>query len=561
MFRFICGIACLFLCFVVVVGEVRAQEGVAYNTALFDTLNPSTAGRYSALWGYTDPGGREYALLGGFSGTHIIDITTKPIREVAFIPGPASGWREMKTRGHYAYVVSEGGGGLQIIDLSGLPLTASLVQSDTSVFRTGHTISQEGKWVYVNGSNAEAGANRGTLIFNVADDPERPQLVGKYDRGYVHDAQIRNDTMYTAMINDGRLDIVYLGADRANPKLVTDIVYPGAGTHNADLTIDGRYIMTTDEVGATEKTLKVWDRSDIDDIVKVQDWTADPNAIIHNVHIRGTVAYIAWYTAGTRIVDISDPLNPVEIGFYDMFPGGGQQYAGNWGVYPYFESGKVISSDMTNGLYVFTFEGAKKGLAEGIVKDAVSGNPVAGAQINLPGLGRTVEADAGGHFQLLAAEGVVDFTATAQDYKAKSGTIALSSDGTQVQILLEPLQLRDVRITAIDDESGTEIERFSFEVRTRGETVADPTTPALLHLPADSSYSVHIGAWGWLPADVTINPNIGGDIEVRLKRGYADNAELDLGWSFGQPDDDGIGEAGSAVCPLVSALTWETGSR
>lgn len=521
--------------------RAAGQETVAYNTILFDTLNPSPANRYSAIWGYTAPDGREYALLGGFTGTHIIDITTRPVREVAFIPGPANGWREMKTWRTYAYVVSEGGAGLQIIDLSDLPASATLVKSDTSVFRTGHTISQEGKWLYVHGSNTEAGANRGTLIFNVGDNPENPKLVGQYDRNYVHDAVIRNDTMYAAMILDGRLDVVYLGPDRSAPELVTDITYPGAGTHNADLTIDGRYIMTTDEVGETEKTLKVWDRGDIGDIAKVADWSADEDAIIHNVHIRGTVAYIAWYTAGTRIVDISDPLNPVEIGFYDMFPGSGKRFAGNWGVYPYFASGKIIASDMGKGLFVFTFDGAKKGMANGVVLDAMTGDPIDGAIVELPGLGRKLVTDATGTFQILAAEGDAFFTATAQDYQQASGTLTLSSDGSHVEILLEPLELRDVRIVAIDDESGEEIEKFSFDVRTRGETIADGAIPKILHLPADSGYSVRVGAWGWLPEEVTIDPDVTGDIEVRLKRGYSDDAELHLGWSLGEPDDDGVG--------------------
>ena len=88
MSRFIYGSAlCAAILFLASFGGLRAQETVAYNTTLFDTLNPSTAGRYSALWGYTAPDGREYALLGGFSGTHIVDITTKPIRQVAFTRG------------------------------------------------------------------------------------------------------------------------------------------------------------------------------------------------------------------------------------------------------------------------------------------------------------------------------------------------------------------------------------------------------------------------------------------------------------------------------------------
>lgn len=535
----------LFLLSGLAVATAQEKNPVFYNTTPYDSLNPdpNSAGRYSALWGYTAPDGREYALLSGFRGTHIVDITEKPIRQVAFIQGPNSGWREMKTYRHYAYVVSEGGDGLQIIDLAGLPDTAVLVASDTSVFRSGHTISQEGDWIYVHGSNVQAGANQGTLIFNVSDDPEHPRFVGQYERGYVHDAQIRNDTMYAAMINDGRLDIVYLGADRTKPKLITDISYPGAGTHNADLTFDGRYVMTTDEVGETEKTLKVWDLGDIGDIAKVADWTADDNAIIHNVHIRGTVAYISWYTAGTRIVDISDPLNPAEIGFYDFFPGAGKRYAGNWEVYPYFASGKIISSDMSTGLYVFTFDGAKKGLTDGIVLDANTNEPIGGATVEFPNLGKTVHTDALGRFALLAAEGAVDYVAYSTNYRVATGTIELTSDGSETEIRLDPLVLRDLEIVPVDRETGERIRRFSFEIATRGEQAADPQHQALLHLPADSGYTVHIGAWGWLPTDMTIPPNTEGELIVQLEPGYSDDAEIDLGWSLGLPDDDGIGGA------------------
>ncbi len=123
-----------------------------------------------------------------------------------------------------------------------------------------------------------------------------------------------------------------------------------------------------------------------------------------------------------------------------------------------------------------------------------------------------------------------------------------------MEIRLDPLRLRDVRVTVIDDESGAEIDRFTFEVSTRGETVAGPGSPALLHLPADSGYSVHVGAWGWLPAEVTINPNVAGDVPVRLKRGYADNAELELGWSLGRPDDDGVGGLWERGVPVGVAV-------
>jgi len=54
-----------------------------------------------------------------------------------------------------------------------------------------------------------------------------------------------------------------------------------------------------------------------------------------------------------QVFDISDPTNPVRIGFYDTFEGNDAFFfAGNWGVYPYLPSGNILASDMQNGLFV-----------------------------------------------------------------------------------------------------------------------------------------------------------------------------------------------------------------
>jgi hypothetical protein len=61
-----------------------------------------------------------------------------------------------------------------------------------------------------------------------------------------------------------------------------------------------------------------------------------------------------------RALDVHNPANPMELGFYDTYtanpdtvPG---PFGGCWGVYPYFPSGKIIASDMQSGLFVFTFD-------------------------------------------------------------------------------------------------------------------------------------------------------------------------------------------------------------
>lgn len=525
--------------------DASAQIDGAYNTTPYDSLDPGTGdiGRYSSLWGYTAPDGREYALLGGYTGTHIIDITEKPIREVAFIDGPDNGWREMKTYGEYAYVVTEGGSvGLQIIDLRQLPDTAVLLKADDSFFATGHTISQEGDWIYVHGTDVDAGYNAGTVILEVATDPQNPTYAGAYTRDYVHDAMIRNDTLYGSMINNGRLDIAVLSPNRDSVRFVTSFSYPGAGTHNSDNTIDGRYIMTSDEVGTTAKTLKVWDRSDVDDIVKVAEFTPVPEAIIHQVHTLGDLAVCAWYTAGVRIIDMSDPVNPVEVGFFDHYPGSASRYVGAWEVYPYFPSGKMIVSDTRSGLYVFTYDGAIRASASLTIVDSATGEPLEGVLVELDELGRTEMTDATGRIDLEAAAGTVNYRASLLNYRQASGDVALTANGNDITVRLVPLILRTYNVIAVKD-GGSLVPidiPIGYRVDGRPERGRSDAGQVSLPLPVDSSYTLLVQAWGYRPKEVQLLPQLSVDpIPVVLEEGYVDNADLDLGWIFGDESDDG----------------------
>ena len=79
------------------------------------------------ICGYVDSLGNEYALVGAATGMSIVDITdpTSPV-EVLQVPNINDEWKEIKTYGKYAYVTTEGGGGLQIVNLSSLPNAAGI---------------------------------------------------------------------------------------------------------------------------------------------------------------------------------------------------------------------------------------------------------------------------------------------------------------------------------------------------------------------------------------------------------------------------------------------------
>jgi choice-of-anchor B domain-containing protein len=310
---------------------------------------------YASCWGYVAPDGHEYALIACYSGTSIIDLDANPIAEVAYVPGSNSEWHELKTWGHYAYCVSENPAqGLQIIDLSQLPNSATV---ENTLFNVGghniantHTITVADGFLYLNG-----GSSNGTVILDLAD-PENPAYVGQFQPSYLHDTYVKRDTLYGAAIYGEGVFIADV-SNKAAPQQIGRITYSGSGTHNTWRSDFGNYLFTTDEIGTTQKNMKVFDISNLPSFTQENPFTANPSSIIHNVHGRGNYVYIAHYNAGVYVADVHDPLNITNAGGYDTYTGGGSGYIGCWGVYPYFPSGRWIASDTQTGLYVFSFDG------------------------------------------------------------------------------------------------------------------------------------------------------------------------------------------------------------
>lgn len=325
---------------------------------------------YSAVWGYVAPNGREYAILGCSDGTAFIDVTdSASISEVGFVPStnPSSSsnnWREMKTYSHYAYIVSEvNNSGIQIVDLQYLPDSIRYLGKFTIPGHTSsHTISQSGPYLYINGGNATFGD--GTVIVDITN-PTNPVKRGGYNNDYVHDSRILNDTIWAANIYDEKLTVIS-ATNKDNPTFVKSWSnLPGSGPHNCAITPDRKHILVTDEIGTAPFRLKIWNIQDLNNITYVTAWqpTGITQSVVHNVEIYGNYAIVAHYSAGIRVVDISNPANPIEVAWYDTYPSNNSEnYNGCWGVY-LLPSGKIIASDRQTGLYVvktnFTITGVQ----------------------------------------------------------------------------------------------------------------------------------------------------------------------------------------------------------
>ena len=85
------------------------------------------------------------------------------------------------------------------------------------------------------------------------------------------------------------------------------------------------------------------------------EYIAQNTSIDHNGYTVGNSYFLASYRAGMREIDISniESQSMTEIGFFDTYPeNDNANFNGVWNIYPYFESGHIVISDIEKGLFV-----------------------------------------------------------------------------------------------------------------------------------------------------------------------------------------------------------------
>ncbi|MEL6329695.1 MAG: choice-of-anchor B family protein [Planctomycetota bacterium] len=360
-------------------GSSRAAAGQSPTgvTLLSQVPLNNFAGNQAAgndCWGYTSPSGREYAIIGLEAGFGFVEVTDprNPV-VVATIPGPSSPWHDVKVVGRYAYGVSEGGEGIQVMDLGSIDAgVVDLVRnSQVGGHTTTHNIvaNEEAGTLYLAGGNV----GNGGLIRMDLTDPTRPQILGGWTEMYVHDAQVvtwnsgpfagREIAFCASGFNGGStrtgLRIVDM-TNPTNPVVISTLFYPDAGySHQVWVGEDQRTLYLNDELDENtgisgETTTRVVDVSDLANPALAGTFSSGSAAIDHNLYVHGGLIYQANYRSGLRVFETSDPLRPTEIGFYDTFPSSDSaNFNGAWSVYPFFESGTVVVSDIERGLFVF----------------------------------------------------------------------------------------------------------------------------------------------------------------------------------------------------------------
>jgi choice-of-anchor B domain-containing protein len=306
----------------------------------------------SGNWGYTTASGRRFALTGTSAGTSIVEVTdpARP-RSVAFITGPASAWREIRTYGEYVYVSTEAQHGIDIISMKD-PDRPVKIQTWNRTFQSAHSlwIDTERGLLFANGTRAG-----GLHVLDVGTNPEDPDDVGSFNDFYIHDSFTRGTTLFAAAISNGFLSIL----DASNPSSIREITRFNTGgrfTHNAWLTRDGRHVFTTDE--RPGRPLEGWDITDVLAPRKVSEYIGAPGTIPHNVMIDGDRLLVSHYTEGVHLLDVRDPERPRVLGTYDTYTGTATGFSGAWGAYIFPGSNLIVASDINGGLFVIQYTGS-----------------------------------------------------------------------------------------------------------------------------------------------------------------------------------------------------------
>ena len=332
-------------------------------------------------WGWTDPQtGKEYAIMGLDDGTAFVDISVpdQPVYlgKLATATVPSS-WRDVKVFQNHAFIVSEAANhGMQVFDLTRLRNVPSKQNFTADARFTGFgnahniAINEASGFAYVIGSSLYEG---GPAFIDV-NDPLNPTLEGGFsDESYSHDAHI---VTYNGPDQDHHGKEILFGSnsdggdnnqvvivdvtDKSAPTLISNMFYSNGGyTHQGWLAQDHQYYYLGDELdeinyGGRTKTL-VFDLEDLDNPILHHTYLGATNAIDHNGYTKNNSFFIANYTAGFREINTINIASGAmeEEGFFDTYPSNNNaNFNGVWSIYPYFESGVIVISDINTGLYL-----------------------------------------------------------------------------------------------------------------------------------------------------------------------------------------------------------------
>jgi choice-of-anchor B domain-containing protein len=344
------SLAAAVLSWLLVAGAAGRAAAVYGDISLVGYISFPTTTRITNVWGYYDHvTHKEYALVGDWGGGFFIVDVSNPALPVQVSKVTAAPGFDLKPFGHYVYSCDGNGSGRDS-RITNIANPASPVVLPGK-FQSSHTItiSTRGNMYteYV-----------GVTIYDLVNNPEQPDSLYKIFN-FGHDSTWRRDRLY-----DFNWDIMHIW-DVSNPSLPVLIGSDDDPTimsyHSGDISANGNYLYMCDELAVTPTPdIVIFNISNPADPTRVTNIN-DSTSRVHQVYVAGNLMFVAYYTAGFKVFNLTNPAAPVLADLYDtsayQSETSSDVYNGAYGVYPYTPSGIVYVSDHPNGLYLFSVEG------------------------------------------------------------------------------------------------------------------------------------------------------------------------------------------------------------
>jgi hypothetical protein len=293
---------------------------------------------------------------GGFGGeAHLLvydaSDPTSPIllSDTTVGPGPVADMHGIYYSNGILYLGTEyDGGGVFIYDVA--DPTAPALLSQFVIGQGAHTLRYVRDRLYV---MSDGFGDVDVRILDVSD-PQNPAEIGAIDLlGFCHDLSIMENVGYASAWSEGLalLDLT------ASPSVAVTGGYRDPGgvttrnTHSAWPSADRRTVFTCHET--QDAGLRAWDVTQ-DPPQLLATYNLGPGTIVHDVMVVGDHAYVTYYGDGVRVVDVSDPAAPVEVGSLATGGSCGGGFCGP--LAQWVEDGLVYVLDANNGLWVLSFD-------------------------------------------------------------------------------------------------------------------------------------------------------------------------------------------------------------
>ena len=540
------------------------------------STNPSSA---NDIWGHVDLNtGTEYAIIGLRNGTGVVSLADpQNPTVVGVISGQSTTWRDIKVYQYYseqdarwyayAYVTADSTSeGLVTIDLNNLPNSIALANRNQD-FQNAHNVyisdvdyslntALPGRQpqLHISGANRFSGAHYSFALTIPAAPSVGFTQTGTNSSDYSHDLSSvtitdtrsatcpNNNNGCTVLLdfNEGNINLWDATLATDHQKLSSSTYGQAEYVHSGWWSDDQQYVLVHDELDEQRRglntTVRIFDITDLSDPELAGTWTGPTAAIDHNGFVRGNKYFMSTYERGLTVLDISDPANPVEAGFFDTFPNrDGAGFNGAWGAYPFLPSGLILISDINSGLYVLRDNTLDDQSQISFSEAQTNANEGESVSILVQRSGDSSQA-AQVHYEFLPG------ATTSADLQAQSGTLSWAAGDNSP---------RTIEVNIFEDNLAEEPEKAFIRLHNASGTQINN---ASLHTLVIGGTGVGSAA-SLVQTDITLYEGQPGQ-EVRVQRVRGDD-EIRVSYAL----QSGSGTVGEDMPDINGELFWAAGDN